>query len=315
MERLGVLGTGAFAEVSLFYDEGREEFYALKRISKSMLLSQGLRHMVEGEKKALASVKSPFLLTFHRCYHDSSSIYFLLGAALGGELFEMFNTHEDWFGSEAHAKFYAMCVANALEALHAQKIIHRDVKLENILLDSSGYGRLSDFGLAKVVLGKTYTVCGTADYLAPETLKQTGHNRAVDWWALGILIFVMMSGRSPFDADDVMQIYKNIVKGFRKEMWPSSFSPSLVEVIKGMCRKKPEERIPMQPGGFKNIKEVPYFNDGIEWDAVVAKTWKAPYVPPETDPADWRVKLKADSGMEFDDCGAVDDPQWEFVTQ
>merc|ERR1719174_715766 len=113
--------------------------------------------------------------------------------------------------------------------MHSRKIIHRDLKLENVLLYEDGYAVLTDFGLAKVVIGKTYTVCGTADYFAPETLRQVGHNRAVDWWALGVLLFIMMSGRAPFDAEDVNQTYKLIVKGFRKETFPTSFSPILID--------------------------------------------------------------------------------------
>merc|ERR1719327_1580381 len=115
--------------------------------------------------------------------------------------------------------------------MHSRKLVHRDIKLENILVRNSGYAVICDFGLAKVVLGKTYTVCGTADYLAPETLKQVGHNRAVDWWALGILVFIMMAGRSPFDADDVMQIYKNITKGFKKETFPEDFNFDLTDFV------------------------------------------------------------------------------------
>merc|ERR1712139_74034 len=96
-----------------------------------------------------------------------------------------------------------------LQCMHDSKIIWRDLKLENCLLTSTGQVKLADMGIAKVVLGKTYTVCGTADYFAPETLRQRGHNRAVDWWALGVLVFVMMAGYSPFNVeDDVMATYK-----------------------------------------------------------------------------------------------------------
>merc|ERR1719335_1342285 len=169
-------------------------------------------------------------------------------------------------------------------------MIHRDVKLENVLLRSNGYAMLTDMGLTKIVIGKTYTMCGTADFFAPETLKQVGYNRAVDWWATGICVFIMMSGRSPFDAEDVMQIYKNIVKGFKKETFPDNFSPLLIELIKGLCRKKPEERLPMGPGGLKNLREHPWYQ-GYSWDSIAKKTWTAPYIPPTNSAEDFKNTL------------------------
>merc|ERR1719454_2331940 len=185
---------------------------------------------------------SDFIVKLCSTYRDATNVYLLLEPCFGGELFDVYNEHL-CFGSERHAKFYSACVTLGLEHMHDRKIIYRDLKLENCLLTTSGYMKLTDMGLAKVVIGKTYTVCGTADYFAPETLKQVGHNRAVDWWALGVMVFIMMSGRSPFDAEDAMQIYKNVVKGFKKETFPSDFSDELITFIKGLCRKKPEERI------------------------------------------------------------------------
>merc|ERR1711920_570228 len=115
---------------------------------------------------------------------------------------------------------------------------------------------LADLGIAKVCLGKTYTVCGTTDYLAPETLRQTGHNRAVDWWALGVMLFVLMTGRPPFDAQDAMQIYKNIIKGFAKVVFPQNLADSPCRsLILSLCQKKPEERLTMGTRGILNFKD------------------------------------------------------------
>merc|ERR1712190_522770 len=157
------------------------------------------------------------------------------------------------------AKFYISCVSVGLQHLHLKRVVYRDLKLENCLLDELGYLKLTDMGIAKIVIGKTYTICGTADYFAPETLKQSGHNRAVDWWACGILLFIMASGQSPFDAPDVTQIYKNIIKGFKKDTYPQDFAVDLKDIIGGLCRKKPEERIPMGPSGLENLKRHPWF--------------------------------------------------------
>merc|ERR1712150_69820 len=195
-----------------------------------------------------------------------------------------------------------------LEHIHSKRLVHRDIKLENILVDSKGFARITDLGIAKVVLGKTYTVCGTADYLAPETLKQVGHNRAVDWWALGILTFCMMSARMPFDADDVMQTYRNIVKGFRNDHFPSSFSTDLVDFIKCLCRKKPQERIPMLPGGVGNLQSHPWLNNASDqkWERIRARTFDVPFQPPHRTVEDFRATLKQATD-EFDCLPYIDD--------
>merc|ERR1712203_718320 len=189
-------------------------------------------------------------------------------------------TDQDFFGHLDKARFYISCVTLALQHMHVKRVVYRDLKLENCLLDATGYLKLTDMGIAKVVIGRTYTVCGTADYFAPEILKQTGHNRAADWWACGVLLFIMCSGRSPFDAPDVTQIYKNIVKGFSKVTFPETFPSDLTDVIKSLCRKKPEERVTMQKGGMDNLMAMPFFIE-IDWCRLGLRTLDPPFVPPE----------------------------------
>lgn len=128
-----------------------------------------------------------------------------------------------------------------------------------------------------MVLGKTYTICGTADYFAPETLRQAGHNRAVDWWAVGVLLFIMVAGQSPFDAPEVTQIYKNIMKGFSKVKFPRDFTSDLIDVVKCLCRKKPEERVTMQKGGVDNLMQMPFFSS-FDWLQLAARQLEAPLI-------------------------------------
>merc|ERR1712217_405295 len=186
----------------------------------------------------------------------------------------------DFFGSVKHAKFYIACTTMGLQHMHANHVVYRDLKLENCLLGEDGYMKLTDMGISKVVIGKTYTVCGTADYFAPETLKQCGHDRAVDWWACGVLLFIMAVGRSPFDAPDQMQIYKNIMKGFSKVTFPSSIPSDLADVVKSLCRKKPEERVTMQKGGVQALEAMPFFS-GFKWEDLAAMTMEPLYIPPK----------------------------------
>merc|ERR1712137_402892 len=105
---------------------------------------------------------------------------------------DIFHENKLW-GSEEHARFYAASVVLGLDYIHRHKVVYRDLKLEDCLVATDGHMKLTDLGIAKIVLGKTYTICGTADYFAPETLRKQGHNRAVDWWALGVLIFMMLA--------------------------------------------------------------------------------------------------------------------------
>jgi len=317
LQRVGILGHGSFAQVSLEVDTESQRLFALKGMSKKIIVEKGLKNMVLGERKALVTLDCdhPFLVSLIATFSDERCIYFLLEPALGGELFQLFSDHENWFGLESYAIFFLICVALGLEHIHSKRMIHRDIKLENVLLDSAGYARITDLGLAKIVVGKTYTVCGSADYLAPETLKQVGHNRAVDWWAAGILTFCMMSGRMPFDAEDVMQIYKNIVKGFRKEHFPAKFSTPLVDFIRGLCRKKPQERLPMLPGGIANLVSHPWLDngDGVRWEAIRSRTAKVPWQPPTQTVEEMRASMKQSVGSEFPEYTNDDGSGWDSV--
>mmetsp|Transcript_82427 Transcript_82427/g.217457 ORF Transcript_82427/g.217457 Transcript_82427/m.217457 type:complete len:258 (+) Transcript_82427:2-775(+) len=224
-------------------------------------------------------LSSPFIVRLYCTYKGQQFLYFLLQPATGGDLFEIFSEHSEFFGSTMHARFYSAGVSLGIDHMHEKKIIYRDIKLENVLVDDRGYPLIADMGLAKIVLGKTYTVCGTADYMAPETLRRAGHDRAVDWWALGIFIFVMMTGRSPFDASEAAQIYRNIVKGMKKEHYPESFDRPLRELVGGLCKKKPEERLPMGAKGLAAVQGCAWFS-GFDWMAMSARLLEPPWVPP-----------------------------------
>mmetsp|Transcript_88821 Transcript_88821/g.251810 ORF Transcript_88821/g.251810 Transcript_88821/m.251810 type:complete len:196 (+) Transcript_88821:3-590(+) len=188
--------------------------------------------------------------------------------------------------------------------MHSKKVIFRDLKMENVLINGNGYPLLTDMGLAKVVIGKTYTVCGTPDYIAPETLRRTGYGRGVDWWALGVLLFIMMSGRAPFDAKTSAEVYRNVVKGFKKDFnFPGSFSDDLVDVVKGLCRKKPEERLPVGPRGLAHLTEAPWF-EAFNWAAMRKGSMSPPWVPPELSVEDLvRRHVEAPPVVEYVDDG------------
>eukprot|EP00441_Pelagodinium_beii_P033572 CAMPEP_0197631188 /NCGR_PEP_ID=MMETSP1338-20131121/8439_1 /TAXON_ID=43686 ORGANISM="Pelagodinium beii, Strain RCC1491" /NCGR_SAMPLE_ID=MMETSP1338 /ASSEMBLY_ACC=CAM_ASM_000754 /LENGTH=1066 /DNA_ID=CAMNT_0043202593 /DNA_START=8 /DNA_END=3208 /DNA_ORIENTATION=- len=281
MEKMGALGEGSFGTVILIRDNVSKKEYALKGLLKDQIKKESLGQSVSNERSIMALLDSEFITRLYGTWQDRVYVYFLQEPVMGGELFDVY-TEQGFFGELKTCRFYIACVIAGLAAMHEKRVIYRDLKLENCLVGLNGYVKLTDMGIAKMVVGKTYTVCGTADYFAPETLKQTGHNRGADWWACGVLLFIMCAGRSPFDAPEVTQIYKNIIKGFSKVSFPETFPSDLTDVIKSLCRKVPEERITMQKGGVENLQEMPFFTT-LDWDELMELKITPPYLPETPD--------------------------------
>jgi len=181
-------------------------------------------------------------------------------------------------GSEKHAKFYVAGTVYAFEHCHERHIIYRDLKPENLLLTEKGMIKLTDMGLAKFVMGKTFTTCGTPDYFAPEIIASTGHTNAVDWWMLGILLFELLSGRPPFESAYPMQTYSKVMKGIGKVNFPQKCTGAVEGLIKGLLKREPAERLPMRPGGVQNIKDAKWYQ-GFQWDSMKEQTLEPPYKP------------------------------------
>ena len=206
IEVRSTVGCGAFGRVKLCRVPKSDQFYALKLQSKKMIVDSGLQEHILNEMRVMRKINHPFIAKLYIALQDKSYIYFVLELLQGGELF----THLRNRGKlpEQSARFYAATVVYAFSTLHAKKIAYRDLKPENLVMDSKGYVKLVDFGLAKQLLsGKTWTLCGTPDYLAPEIILNEGHDLAVDYWALGVLIFEMVVGAPPFYAEDPMEVW------------------------------------------------------------------------------------------------------------
>merc|ERR1712151_789537 len=150
---------------------------------------------------------------------------------------------------------------------HDRKIIYRDLKPENLLINDLGHVKLTDMGLAKFVVGKTYTTCGTPDYFAPELISSSGHTNAVDWWTLGILLFELLTGHPPFESAYPMQIYSKVMKGIGKVQFPAKCQGAPENLIKGLLQKEPSERLPMKLGGTKNLKDHKWYQN-FDWEAM-----------------------------------------------
>jgi CRP-like cAMP-binding protein len=281
----GLLGCGAFGIVDLVKcSETPDTFFALKGLNKGWIVKSGMQKRTQSERDILMMLDSQFIVKLHACYNESQTLYFLLELAQGGELFEVYEKLS-LAGSPPHAKYYSASVALAFHHLHTRKIIYRDLKPENLLLDKDGHLKVTDMGLAKFTFGKTYSTCGTPEYFSPEVVQSVGHTVAADWWALGILIYEMLDGSSPFQADTTAQIYKKIVKGIThlkwRGVWKEKKSSMVKELIIQLLQEDPKKRLPMLMDGIGRFKKDSWYTDTkFDWAALEAGTLMAPYKPP-----------------------------------
>jgi len=212
--RMGaVLGQGAFGRVKLVEHAKTHETYALKCLRKAQVVKTGQLHHVISECKLLEMCSHPFVNRLVAAYQDTENLYMVLEIVLGGELYNL-HAKTGSFGT-GQGQFYTACVALAIGYLNSLDIVYRDIKLENLMVDASGYLKLVDFGFAKALDTESghraFTFCGTPDYMAPEVIQFTGHLLPADYWSIGVLVFEMLVGSTPFDAERPRDIYKAIL--------------------------------------------------------------------------------------------------------
>ncbi|KAK6841400.1 hypothetical protein PG990_006594 [Apiospora arundinis] len=287
-DMLRTLGTGSFGRVHLVQSKHNQRYYAIKVLKKAQVVKMKQVEHTNDERKMLSEVKHPFLITLWGTFHDSKNIYMVMDFVEGGELFSLLRKSGRF--PNPVAKFYAAEVTLALEYLHAKNIIYRDLKPENLLLDRHGHLKITDFGFAKRVPDKTWTLCGTPDYLAPEVVSNKGYNKSVDWWSLGILIYEMLCGYTPFwDSGSPMKIYENILRG--KVKYPQYINPDAQNLLQSLITPDLTKRLGNLYGGPQDVKNHPWFAE-VTWDRLLRKDIDAPYTPP--------VKAGAGDASQFD---------------
>ncbi|NXC22833.1 KGP2 kinase, partial [Corythaeola cristata] len=266
-----VLGTGGFGRVELV--RCQERLFALKRIRKDWVVRTRQQEHVRTERRVLARSRSPFVVGFFGTFRDGQYVYLLLEFCQGGELWT--KLREMRFFEEPLAVFCCACVVQGLEYLHGHGILYRDLKPENLMLDQRGYVKLVDFGFAKE-LGrgeKTYSFCGTPEYLAPEMLRQEGHDFAVDFWMLGILTYELLVGRPPFHSADPQQIYSRILDGVFS--FPAFLGEAACSLIGKLCRRRPGQRLGNTASGIRGIKKHRWFG-ALKWQKLSLRQLEAP---------------------------------------
>ncbi|DBA85047.1 TPA: cGMP-dependent protein kinase [Trebouxia sp. C0005] len=282
LKKIAVLGAGAFGQV--FLVKHGTKYYALKCLSKALVVETGLQAHVKREKEIQAECNSCFMVNLVASFKDSAYLYMLLECIMGGELFTYLQSRKTPC-SEEQVRFYAAGVVSGLQYLQERNLVWRDLKPENLLLDSNGYLKMADFGFAKRLAPgmKTFTLCGTPEYLAPELVTQTGHARPVDWWAAGVLIFEMAAGYPPFYNEDRVAMFRNICQV--KYTCPPHFSKELRDLVKRLLTHSPSQRLGSLKGGALDVKAHPWFKD-FDWESFEKQTMPAPYIPKVSSPED-----------------------------
>ncbi|KAH8376840.1 hypothetical protein KR093_001559 [Drosophila rubida] len=274
LKKVATLGSGAFGRVDLV-TYGSQTF-ALKIIKKIEVIKQDQIEHVYNEKNVMIKCRnSPFIVQLYRTYRNEKYVYFLMEACMGGDVWTVMSKRQSF--DDKTAKFIAGCVVEAFDFLHAQNFIYRDLKPENLMLTSDGYCKLVDFGFAKYVRPneKTNTFAGTPEYVAPEIILDRGHDRAVDYWALGILIFELLVGRTPFRGVNQIKIYQNILSGIDVIHMPSRMNTNAKNLIRHLCKQLPAERLGYQRKGIADIKRHNWF-ESLDWARLKQKQLPSP---------------------------------------
>ena len=282
-KHLKVLGQGSFGKVILVQNQNNNKLYAMKILNKKFIVKKNQVSHTQTERVLLEKLKHPFIVRLNYAFQDSKRLYFLTEFLQGGELF--FHLRRNSGYKEKAVRFYMSQILLALEYMHDNNYIYRDLKPENILIDKEGNIKLTDFGLSKILPEEettTYTMCGTAEYLAPEILFAKGYDKTCDWFSFGVVLFEMFCGYHPFKSKG-QRIDPKIY--LRKTYIPDKVGKSARDLIEKLFVSNPKKRL-----GYNSADEVkkhPFFN-GVDFDKVLNKEYKPPFIPKLKDDTDLR---------------------------
>ncbi|OWK57442.1 Ribosomal protein S6 kinase beta-2 [Lonchura striata] len=297
-ELLRVLGKGGYGkvfQVRKVQGTNTGKIFAMKVLKKAKIAcnAKDTAH-TRAERNILEAVKHPFIVDLIYAFQTGGKLYLILECLSGGELF--MQLEREGIFLEDTACFYLSEITLALGHLHSHGIIYRDLKPENIMLNSQGHIKLTDFGLCKESIhdgAVTHTFCGTIEYMAPEILVRSGHNRAVDWWSLGALMYDMLTGSAtslarlaphgpavspqpPFTAENRKKTIDKILKG--KLVLPPYLTPDARDLLKKFLKRNPSQRVGGGPGDAADVQKQPFFRH-INWEDLLARRLDPPFKP------------------------------------
>ena len=295
-KHLKLLGKGSFGKVVLVKNQNNNKLYAMKILDKKFIIKKNQVSHTQTERALLEKLKHPFIVRLNYAFQDSKRLYFLTEFLQGGELF--FHLRKNSGYKEKAVRFYMCQILLALEYMHNNNYIYRDLKPENILIDKEGNIKLTDFGLSKILPEEektTYTMCGTAEYLAPEILFGKGYDKTCDWFSFGVVLFEMFCGYHPFKPKG-QRIDPKIY--LRKTFIPEKVPKTPRDLIEKLFVSNPKKRLGYR--GADEVKQHPFFK-GVDFDKVLRKEYKPPFIPKLKDDLDLRyfdesfTELRVDS--------------------
>ncbi|XP_072495390.1 ribosomal protein S6 kinase beta-2 isoform X1 [Notamacropus eugenii] len=280
-ELLRVLGKGGYGkvfQVRKVQGTNSGKIFAMKVLRKAKIMrnAKDTAH-TRAERSILEAVRHPFIVELVYAFQTGGKLYLILECLSGGELF--MQLEREGIFMEDTACFYLGEITLALGHLHSQGIIYRDLKPENIMLSSQGHIKLTDFGLCKESIHEgsvTHTFCGTIEYMAPEILTRSGHNRAVDWWSLGALMYDMLTGTPPFTAENRKKTIDKILRA--KLALPPYLTPDARDLLKKFLKRNPGQRLGGGPGDATDVQKHPFFRH-INWEDLLARQVEPPFRP------------------------------------
>lgn len=295
LEKIRTIGTGTFGRVVLVRHRPTNQAFALKCMQKANIVETHQQKNVLYEKGIISECSHPFILKLFETYTDQHQLYMLFELVQGGELWSLlyeksFQVAKGVCGAFdlPVARFYASNVVESLRYLQKMDVAYRDLKPENLVIDSAGYLKVVDFGFAKhvpyyrsgMLFERSFTLCGTPEYLAPELVLNKGHGKAVDHWALGCLLYELLSGRTPFQHNDQNKIFEKILQGRTQVKFHPKFDADAKDLVLKLLEPNPALRIGSLAGGMDDVVNHAFFaNARFDWAALVQKSLKAPFVP------------------------------------